>query len=428
MYLKKYSCLQMALFEVIGISGKISSGKDHVAQHILSYLLPPKRTVIFGFADFLKLECVAKDNIEYDRVFVKKDKESRNLLQKRGTEEGRDKYGVDIWLRVAESYMKLHHSRGVERFIIVDVRFPNEVECVKKLGGMVIRLVAPKRTWKRALQESEGNVELANAIMNHASEISLDHYTAFDHVIPNDPEDALTIVDYIRSNIVPSFVKRSACTIIIDLDDTLVFCNKYYDAVVEQVVKMIHTIYETKYGKFPILDSLIERVINERIETYYLRYYQRDGFAKDLLFLVQNVLPKEDCTSELLDKVYQMGLSVYSQPYDPIGDSLKVVDEIAKLGQVVIYTLGDRVEQTRKLVRLGLTKYHNVVYEHKNADMFRHLKSKYLADKYIVIGDSISRDCTPAREAGIGSVIHITKELPLTSPKVMETIKQYVNS
>jgi hypothetical protein len=51
------------------------------------------------------------------------------------------------------------------------VRFPNEVECIHDLGGVVIRLL--RNPFK------DEKIDL------HSSEVALDHYTDFDLVVDN---------------------------------------------------------------------------------------------------------------------------------------------------------------------------------------------------------------------------------------------------
>ena len=81
-----------------------------------------KNTVVLAFADHFKVDCICKHNANYDKVFGEKDFETRRLLQLAGTEQGRNKFGYDIWIRTLETWIKILNSRGVERFIISDVR------------------------------------------------------------------------------------------------------------------------------------------------------------------------------------------------------------------------------------------------------------------------------------------------------------------
>ena len=123
--------------ELIGLLGHQGVGKNYIAEVVLKEILPKKNTVILAFADHFKVDCICKHGASYKKVFEKKDFPTRRLLQLVGTEEGRNKYGSDIWIKTLETWIKLLNSRGVERFIICDVRFQNEANWIKKLNGII---------------------------------------------------------------------------------------------------------------------------------------------------------------------------------------------------------------------------------------------------------------------------------------------------
>ena len=87
----------------------------------------------------------------------------RQMLQLWGTEYRR-RQDPDYWVKRLEA--KLH---GLERVVIDDVRFPNEVEMIQRLGGKVIRIDRP-----------------GPAESTHASENELNDFTGWDGVIVND--------------------------------------------------------------------------------------------------------------------------------------------------------------------------------------------------------------------------------------------------
>ena len=84
-------------------------------------------------------------------------------------------------------------TREIEqsKWIITDVRFPNEVEGIKDRGGIVIRVNRPRKILgkPRLLHKTESQ---------HPSEAALDDFSDFDYVIENDGsiED---LVDKVRA-------------------------------------------------------------------------------------------------------------------------------------------------------------------------------------------------------------------------------------
>jgi hypothetical protein len=98
----------------------------------------------------------------------------RKILQILGTDCGRDLIHSNILVNSLFSDYKPENF-----WIITDVRFPNEANAIKKRGGVLIRIDRP------GIESS-----------NHASETSLDDYSEWDHKILNngslkDLEDAV---------------------------------------------------------------------------------------------------------------------------------------------------------------------------------------------------------------------------------------------
>jgi len=84
--------------ELYGFSGKLGSGKNFIAEKVFKEMFYDVPTLIMAFADQFKIDCIVLDNINREEIFHKKTETSRKMLQKRGTEEGREKYGEDIWV------------------------------------------------------------------------------------------------------------------------------------------------------------------------------------------------------------------------------------------------------------------------------------------------------------------------------------------
>ena len=172
--------------QVIGLLGHQGVGKNYIAEVILPQLLSQKNTVILAFADHFKIDCITKHNAEFDKVYGEKDFKTRKLLQKVGTEEGRDIYGYDIWIKTLNNWIKVLNSRGVERFIISDVRFQNEAEWIRSINGYIIKINAPQRYQKRLEIETNSNFNKINEIISHPSEIGIDTLKIYDILVYND--------------------------------------------------------------------------------------------------------------------------------------------------------------------------------------------------------------------------------------------------
>jgi len=92
----------------------------------------------------------------------------RIILQRLGTEGGRDAIHPNIWVNTL-----LGKYKPSDRWIISDCRFPNEADAIKEKGGVVVRINRP-------------SLDLSDERNNHTSETALDRYSGFDHVFIND--------------------------------------------------------------------------------------------------------------------------------------------------------------------------------------------------------------------------------------------------
>lgn len=394
--------------EIYGFSGKMGTGKNYIAEKLFKAMLPPKNTLVVALADHFKIECCVKDKVEYEKVFGLKDDKTRNLLQKRGTEEGRNVYGHDIWINILETWIKRHHETGIERIIVTDLRFPNEVEWLKSIGGTTFRIEAPNRNIDRLKQEAKEDMERLNRIKNHESETALDYYNNFDYVINNDYQYQRDISNRMR-DIVRNIGQKnnvSNLTIFCDLDDTICVCKKFYIDIIKKVVELLKS-------RIKINDSNIEMLLAKYVSSFEQRYYTRDDFSTSLCkvvidaYEIANSLDKFD--ANMYQEVYKMGLSVYDQHYDPIyPDSITRLREMCQYGHVVIFTLGDYTEQMKKIVHLNLLDFKLEIFTHKDENMFRYLKAKYPSQKYVMIGDSYQRDIIPAMKANVEYLVHIS--------------------
>jgi hypothetical protein len=162
---------------LIGISGKIGSGKDTVGSILQDYSDDNAEDYqIKKFATKLKeiaallIGCDVSDF--EDREFKEKELGEewngltpRKILQLLGTEAGREIIHPNIWVNA------LFADFEDSNWIITDVRFPNEAQAIKDRGGIVIRVERPG-----------GESHCGGA---HASETALDTYN-FDYVIDNE--------------------------------------------------------------------------------------------------------------------------------------------------------------------------------------------------------------------------------------------------
>lgn len=137
---------------IVGLCGLAGSGKDTAAAHLVARcgfrrlaFADTLRTALYALdpyvatADGTHALTDLVDRKGWDEA--KKIPDVRRLLQRIGTEVGRDLLGADIWVDMTLSGVE----RG-ERIVVTDVRFPNEAAAIKARGGIVVEIVRPEVT------------------------------------------------------------------------------------------------------------------------------------------------------------------------------------------------------------------------------------------------------------------------------------------
>jgi hypothetical protein len=169
---------------VIGVSGKIGSGKDAFAELFQTHALEEYGQYFQNkkFAYNLKKIVSILTGVSMEDVLSREGKKKYledwgltigEIQQLLGTEAVRNNIHNDAWvLSLFGTY-----EEGKDNWIVTDVRFKNEAEIVKKKGGVLIRLNGDPLNSKTGDDRN----------MTHQSEIDLDDYEGFDYVYENVP-------------------------------------------------------------------------------------------------------------------------------------------------------------------------------------------------------------------------------------------------
>lgn len=200
---------------IIGISGKIGSGKNYLAEKLmqefetlgystaegsfaaglrseLNRMIQTIKveilegsngeTILNKLSHLYKLEhdeaellysCMVNDIIHVDGLNANSRTESiRRALQILGTDVRR-KHNNDYWV---ELFFK--HVPEADFVLVTDVRFPNEADGVVESGGVLIRIDMPQHVIDERISQRDG-LKYSESALNHPSEIALDDYEKF---------------------------------------------------------------------------------------------------------------------------------------------------------------------------------------------------------------------------------------------------------
>lgn len=174
---------------IIGIVGFAGSGKGTVSDILveqydftkLSFADAVKdaTSAIFGWPRHL-LEGDTDQSREFRETKddfwsarLGRDFTPRLAMQLMGTEAGREVFHQNLWVDVVERRIKHKQEWEFEdNFVIPDVRFPNEIEAIRKWGGVVVRVVrgAEPEWFDAALQDNKtDNIQTGQMNIYHPS-------------------------------------------------------------------------------------------------------------------------------------------------------------------------------------------------------------------------------------------------------------------
>jgi len=189
---------------VLFISGKQGSGKTTLASNLSNWLLGDDRFWLYNlkFADPLYEMHNAIYGVLERYGQAKPVKTDGTLLQILGTEWGRKCVHPDLWVNILKSRVidALKSDLWPRHKIVIvdDARLQNEVECFDKYQGLeVIKL---RLECNEGFRKARAEKWRENTM--HLSEVALDAYHGFDHIIYTDRHEALDTLELAKRCII----------------------------------------------------------------------------------------------------------------------------------------------------------------------------------------------------------------------------------
>jgi putative hydrolase of the HAD superfamily len=198
-------------------------------------------------------------------------------------------------------------------------------------------------------------------------------------------------------------------TILFDLDDTLIHCNKYFDAVLDQFADLLSTWFAS--------DKLPGEVIKKKQLEIDIAGVNIHGFTTDHfpVSLVQtydyfsNLYGRSRSKAEE-SELLTLGKSVYDLQVEPYPYMVETLEELRAEGHLLyLYTGGITAHQHKKIKSVKLEAFFGeriFVRQHKTAEALEAIVQENGFDRMNtwMIGNSIRTDVVPALKAGINCV------------------------
>lgn len=197
--------------------------------------------------------------------------------------------------------------------------------------------------------------------------------------------------------------------ILFDLDDTLVYCNKYFHFIIDQFADEMTTWFSPAgIGRKEILDKQVEidiagvHVLGFDSAHFPQSFVDTYRYFSDATGRAPSSLEEE--------KLWKLGSSVYELDVEPYPLMEETLYSLANKGhELHLYTGGDAVIQRRKIDSLKLDRYFQeriYVRMHKNTSALEQILSDGGFDRAQtwMIGNSVRTDVIPALQCGIHSI------------------------
>lgn len=134
------------MIPVIGIHAGLQSGKSTVAKHLTSMYGYVEGSFADPIRKFISEEVLGISLHELERIkddyLPEWNCSARHMMQTLGTDWGRYMVSPDIWTNIAERKLRPRIDDG-GLVLFSDVRFENEADLIRSLGGQIWHLKRP---------------------------------------------------------------------------------------------------------------------------------------------------------------------------------------------------------------------------------------------------------------------------------------------
>lgn len=203
--------------------------------------------------------------------------------------------------------------------------------------------------------------------------------------------------------------------ILFDLDDTLIYCNRYFHQAIDRFAETLVQWFEHSEIS---LQAVKELQAGRDALLIAESGFKSEHFPQSFIDTYEHLIQLTGKASSPLeiDKLWKMGLDVYGHdalPYPFMEDTLQ---HLAQKGhELHLYTGGEQAIQLRKINDLALDRYFEdriYIRQMKNNEALDVLLSSYNfdRDRSWMIGNSIRNDIVPALHAGINAIHVITPD------------------
>lgn len=199
--------------------------------------------------------------------------------------------------------------------------------------------------------------------------------------------------------------------IMFDLDDTLIHCNKYFFAIVDQFIAHMLDWFKGT--------GITEDEIRSKQSELDIAMVKAEGFASthfpaSLVLTYRYFIDRTGIrpVPQHENWLYKLGQTAFEQNFEKYPDMEETLDHLKRANHFLyLYTGGEKDIQWRKIQQIGLERYFEeriFISKHKTSEVMQEIiKAQELNPAQTwMIGNSIRTDVLPALQTGLNT-IHI---------------------
>lgn len=203
-------------------------------------------------------------------------------------------------------------------------------------------------------------------------------------------------------------------TILFNLDDTLIYCNRYFNRVSEIFLHQMAEWFNSLSA-----EEIRQKQLEIDLKTIDKYGLLSDRFPESFVDTYEyfcSLTGKEKKKREI-DSLRELGLSVFKIPVEPVPFMDETLKQLKAAGhKLYLHTGGDEPNQQRKITQLELTTYfeHRIfISTYKDTSALSDILKTIRADPNVtwMVGNSLRTDIKPALEMHINA-IYIPAETP----------------
>ncbi|WP_018131174.1 DUF188 domain-containing protein [Effusibacillus pohliae] len=200
--------------------------------------------------------------------------------------------------------------------------------------------------------------------------------------------------------------------ILLDLDDTLIHCNRHFTWTREKFLNRMMELFKDYPLDRKLVDATQQQIDVAGVEQKGLG---KNRFPESLVQTYRLMCAKygKQPSKQEEKELFELGHSVYDFAVELYPHALSTLEKLIERGhELYLYTGGDRQIQTQKVINAGLEaifpEERRFIFEHKNTLMLKKIMQKHRFDpnRTWMVGNSARNDIRPALELGLHA-IHI---------------------